>query len=293
MAKTGYLDIPPEYESLIKKHLVSSDRFIIPRVRVKKLISRRKLLKGITQKSLLPEITNYWNNLDSNTKILWTNAGLACGLTGYKCFVKEFVLRKQNGIDTIASPSVFHQGKVGMVVIEEPCHHLVLRQDHPITYYINKKVKNTKNQYEPKLVTEFVSFPFDLYISYKSNLTAISSDYRARIYLYTLSNYQGRDIESKFEINFDLNSDWQTKHLNVESVFGKYRFYKVEIEFFNVTGTFYFDNFKLYHSLKNWARDTQCNDIHQDFTRAFYQVSKHWIADVISEGANFESVYPD
>jgi len=58
-------------------------------------------------------------------------------------------------------------------------------------------------------------------------------------------------------------------------------------------GDLYFDNIKAEHSGQNWVRDTFCNDINQAFTKAFFQVPKHWIADVIEEGANFESIYKD
>lgn len=293
MAKTSYQDIPVEYQNLIKKNLNIGERFIIPRVQVKKIISRRKLIKGITQKSKLKEIGEAWATLSAGQKTDWENAGLVVGLTSFKAFTKEYILRLQNSLSPITSPSIFRHGKVGQIHIESPANNLRIQQDHPQKYYINKKVRGKRAMYEPALVTEYVSFPLTLKISYKSNLTTTSGNNKHRIYIFMISNYQGRDIETIKEIELDLVTDWKTSELEITSIFGVFRYYKIVIDMQNVRGDFYFDNVKLFHSGKNWVRDSQCNDIHQDFTKAFYQVSKHWIADIIDDGANFESVYLD
>lgn len=291
MTKVSYQVIPPEYQNLIKQTLVVGDKFIIPHVKLKRFISKRKLKKIMSQKTLLPEIIPVWNSLTVSQKESWNIAGLQSGLTGYKHFIKEYLLRVKYGFSLNLLPSIYHQGKIGKISILESSTGLIIEQDHPITYWIKSKVRGTKSQYEPKLVTEFVTFPFNLSISYASNLIAKSSDYIARVAIYYMSNYQGRDIE-KFEyINFDLKTDWKNINLEVAQIFGKFRFYKIIIELKNVYGTFVFDNVKLLHSGKNWARDTKCEDIHQDFTKQFYQVSKHWIASYISDGAVFESDY--
>lgn len=293
MAKTSYQNIPEELKNIYKKNLVSTERFVIPSVKVKKIISRRKLLKGLKQKTLLPEITLLWNTFDNYKKSLWTSAGLESNLTGFKCFVKEYVLRKQNQLEPLLEPSFFHQAKVGKIVMQAPAYNLLLVQDHPQNYWVQKKVKKKKNMYEPVLITEHAQLPFTVYISYASSLYITKEFYKAKLNVFIVSNYQGRDIETYFSLDFDLLSDWKKVNLNVVDVFGKFRYYRVELEFFNVEGVFYFDNFKLYHSGKNWARDSFCNDINQGFTRAYYQVSKHWVADEIQTGADFQSVYYD
>lgn len=293
MAKISYQDVPVGYDQIIRKSLTPADRFIIPRVSVVKIISRRKLLKGVKQKTYLPEIASAWASFTTAQKNLWVSAGLKSNMTGYKHFTKEYILRIKNGLNPITVPSIYHQGNVGKIHIDWPASKLIIRQDHPVYYYIKSKVRGTKSQYEPKVTTEFVTFPFNVYISYKSSLYSLNQNYKAKIIIRLISNYQGRDIETLKEFDFTLDTDWNEVNFNIDEVFGKFRYYNVKLHFENVRGQFYFDNFKLYHSGKNWARDTMCNDIHQDFTRAFYQVSKHWIADHIETGANFESVYLD
>lgn len=291
MTKVSYQAIPPEYQTLIKQSLVVGDKFIIPHVKLKKFVSKRKLKRIMNQKTLLPIISPIWNDFSQSQKDLWNVAGLQSGLTGYKYFIKEYILRAKYGFPLLTTPSNFHQGKVGKISILENSEGILIQQDHPITYWIKSKVKNTKSQYEPVLITEFVTFPFEFWISYASNLTAKSSDYIARAGILYMSNYQGRDIEKLEYINFDLKSDWQIASINVSEIFGQFRYYKIFIELKNVYGTLVFDNVKLLHSGKNWARDSKCEDIHQDFTKKFYQVSKHWIASFISDGAVFESDY--
>lgn len=293
MAKISYQQVPAEYKGLLKKSLKVGDRFVISRVSVNRLIPRRKLLKGITQRSKLPEISDVWATFDTTLKTSWATTGALVGLTGFKAFVKEYILRLQSNLAPVVAPSIYHHGKVGKIVISAPANDLRIRQDHPVNYYIQKKVRGTKSQYAPVLVTEFLSFPFQLYISYKSILTNTSANYKARIYIEFLSNYQGRDIYTQKEINFDLATDWKNANIIVNDIFGVLRGYTLYIDFLNVTGVFYFDNVKLYHSGKQWVRDPYCNDIHQDFTKAFYQVSKHWVGEVVPDGANFESVYLD
>lgn len=292
MSKISYQNIPVEYEIAIKKVLSVSDRFTIPAVRVQRLISRRKALKGVTQRSLLPAISLAWSALTTLEKNAWNVAGFSSYITGYKCFVREYCLRIKYSLDPFVEPSPHHQGKVGYLQIASPASSLIIEQDHPRVYYVMKKEPNKKNMYSPVLVTELTSFPFHLYISYRSILTAYGANPIARLEITFISNYQGRDIETIKYIDFTLMSAWATADLEVVSIFGKFRFYKVRIILQDVRGDFYFDNFKLFHSGRNWARDTECNDIHQDFTRSYYQVAKHWIADDVGDGANFESVYP-
>lgn len=291
MVKVGYQQIPPEYDYLVKQVLVKSDRFIIPRVSVKTFISKRRLKKAMLQKTALPIIAPIWNSLTEQQRTDWKNCGLESGLTGWKHFVREYILRDKYGYNLNDGPSIYHQGKIGVILLPDNTSALKIEQDHPFKYWISAKVRNTKSQREPKLVTEFATFPFTLKINYHSKLVVTNANYRARIYIEYTSNYQGRDITTISEINFDLVTGWKSATLEVIKIFGKFRFYKVVMDFYGVKGEFRFDNVKLLHSNKNWARDTYCNDIHQDFTKAFYQVSKNWIASSITNGVSFESDY--
>ena len=176
-----------------------------------------------------------------------------------------------------------------------------------------KKVTGTRDQYEPVKITESFDLPIDIKISYKSNLTSVdvgapfglgefeianselgvssSGTGSARFYVSVLSHYQGRDIFTNSEIFFDLSSDWTSATASISSVLGLVRGYNAYIEILNARGDLYVDNIELNHSGHNWARDPYCNDLNQGFTKAFYQVAKHWEAVSISEGAQFDSFF--
>ena len=87
-------------------------------------------------------------------------------------------------------------------------------------------------------------------------------------------------------------SEW----LYVEAILSEIQSYIVRydlyIEIKGLQGTLQFDNVKVEHSAQNWARDPQCNNIKQGFTRGMYQIPVHWAPVVQPNGAQFESVYP-
>jgi hypothetical protein len=156
---------------------------------------------------------------------------------------------------------------------------------------VQRKVKGTRSQYEPVKVTESFGLPVDIKISYKTALTSAGDSPRARFYLDVLSHYQGRDISTILSIDFGLADDWQTKTATLSSVLGVVRGYTAFIEIFNARGDLWFDNIEIYHSGHNWARDPNCNNIKQAFTKAFYQIPAHWAVVTLPVGSFYDSVY--
>lgn len=291
MSKTSYQDISLGLQDYYKKALQSGDRFTFPRVRVKTLFLSRRRKKGLSQRTLLPQISALWNNFDTSQKTAWNNAGAFCNLAGFKLFVKDQALRIINEITGVASPSNFYQALVGRLHIESPATALKLTQLHPQQYWVSRKVKNTRSQREPVLVTENFGLPLKIKISFKTNLTLVSGIAKARFYAIVYSLYQGRTIENILEIPFSLVQDWNTQEATLSSVIGFANSYALFLELENVRGDVYIDNVSAEHSGVNWARDPSCNDINQGFTKAFYQIPDHWAVINISDGAFFESVY--
>lgn len=291
MAKTSFQQIPPELLTFYKNAVASSNRFDIPRVRRKLLYSTRSRLKGVTEKSLLPQVLAIWNAFDNSTKDAWTLAGSKCGLTGVKCFTKDQCLRIKNGMSGTSTPSIYHQAKFGRLSIQAPANKIKIAQLHPLNYYVMRKVTGTRSQYESVLVVETFALPLELKLNYKSNLVSSGGTPSAKIYLQVLSHYQGRDILTNCEVNFDLITDWKSASASLSSVLGVVRGYTAYIDLQNVTGDLFIDNVEFNHSLSNWARDKYCNDINQGFTKAFYQVAKNWIAVDMPENTQFDSFF--
>lgn len=293
MAKVSYIDLPPEFKDIYKKNLNIGDRFVLPYVRIVPIISKRYRIPGITLRSVLPDATQVWNNLNPTVQYDWGVVGSQNNKTGFSVFVREYCLRKKYGFSLSFSPNSLHQGKVGHLKIESPATKLHIVQDHPVFYYIDKKVRGTKDQREPTLITEFVHLPIEIYFNYKSDLYSIDLNSKAEVYIEITSNYQGRDIITIKKIDINLSQDWISNYFVVNEIFGVFRSYRIGINLQYVRGDLYIDNFKVVHTGRNWCRDTECNDINQSFTKAYYQISKNWIAEEIENGSQFESEYVD
>ena len=91
----------------------------------------------------------------------------------------------------------------------------------------------------------------------------------------------------------DFRDEWKTDNNTLISVLGEVSSYNLYIHLYNVRGTLLFDNPKAEHSAQNWVRDPYCKDISKTFTRAFYQVPKHWATITLPVGTAYSSRYPD
>lgn len=291
MAKTSYQQIPAELDLLYRKSLQSGERFIFPRVRRKILFFSRRSKKGLTQKSLIPTLALVWASFDGTAKNAWNSAGLASSLTGWKLFLRDTALRLKNDLVGYSTPSDIFQSLVGRLTIEAPAQNIRIAQLHPRDYWVYKKVPKSRNQYYPLGITESFGLPLTIKISYKGDLTEYGGTASARFYCVVISHYQGRDVENIVSIPLVLDSAWTREEATISDVVGVVRGYNAYIEISNARGNLYFDNVEFNHSGQNWARDKNCDDINQGFTKAFYQIPKHWIGEDVPEGAFFESFY--
>ena len=291
MARVTFLDIPAGFDFSFNKALTVNDRFTFSSLRLKNTFISRKRKKGLTQKSLMPICSAMWKTFDSATVALWNSAGDVMNLSGFKFFVADYVLRQQNELAGVSTPSLLFQTYVGKLTIASPATTFLLTQLHPLTYWVSSPVHGKKGMREPQLIIESFDLPLQISISYKTDLTSVGASPRARFYAVVYSNYQGRTIETILEINFNLISDWATGNATLSSVIGLIKSYSLFLELNDVAGTLYIDNVVANHSGHNWVRDSVCRDLDQSFTKAFYQVPKHWVPVEISEGCFFGSVY--
>lgn len=291
MVRTTFITIPEGLDLQYNKVIQSGDRFINPHVKVKRLFTSRARKKGLTQKSLLVSLAPVWNGFDQTVRDAWEDAGLICGLTGFKLFVQDTSKRIANEISGYADPNILYQSMVGKIEIQSPATALTIVQLHPQSYYIDRKVSGTRSQYAPVLVQENLTLPVNIAISYKSDLSSAGANPTAKFYIIVYSSYQGRDIENRCEINFDLEHDWERLTASISGVIGKFRGYTAFIELIDVTGILLFDNIEVIHTGLNWARDPFCNSIQTSFTKAFFQIPRNWASANLTEGAFFRSVY--
>ncbi len=293
MAKTSYIYILPELEESYWKNLQPGDRFSIPRIRRKIPLLSVQRKKGLTQRSLLPQVAAIWNAFSDEQKAAWVSAAEVWGRKGYNLFVQDQCLRIKNEWVGVATPSLFHQSYVGILQIDEPADELKIIQIHPHFYWISKKVKGTKSQYSPVLVTEDFALPLTISLSYRAEMEAVSEEHFAKFYARVWHSYQGRDIYTELEIPLDYIDDWKTVSNTLTNVLGYVVRYDLYFHLKGVRGTLYIDNVKAEHSTQNWCRDSACRDINQGFTKAYYQIPKHWSGLVVPNGSWFESFYID
>jgi len=292
MAKTSVISIDTGFQNQYDTALQSGDRFTYTRVGRKIIFSGRKKIKGLTEKSLLPQIASDWAALSSGVQTAWKNAGLACGLTGWKAYLKDKCIRIQTGLSGDATPSNLHQDYVGRLSVASPATSAKIAQLHPFSYFIYKKVVGTKSQYNPVPVNESFSMPVEIGISYKSALTSLGVGARARFWLEIISSYQGQDLTTVLACDFSLVADWSRLTKSISEVKGLARGYTAYIEIFNARGDIWFDDILIEHNSQNWARDPNCNDIQQVFTAQFAQVPRHWVAVDLPDGTEYRSIYP-
>lgn len=293
MAKTSFVQIPAGDEIKFHNALASGDRFNFPRIKRKVLFSSRKRRAGLTAKSVLPAVSSAWNNLTLSEQEAWATAALVNDFSGYRLFTQDTSFRLKTEMSGLATPSIYHQYKVGKIQIDNPDDAVTILQTHPYSFWVSKKIRGV-DQREPVKLIETMSLPLKIGISWKSDLSIVSgSSFTARFYAKVYSLYQGRTIENILEIPFGLSDDWQSAEATLSSVVGIVKSYDLYIELDNVVGSLLFDNVVSYHTGQNWARDPFCNNIAQTFTRVYYQVPKHWAPVVLESASFYGSIYPE
>lgn len=292
MAKISYLDIEPELEEAYFSGIQSQDRFIIPRVRVKKVILSQKKIEDLEARSFLPAIAVLWNAFSDAERLAWKNADPYPHPNGWRAFVADQSKRISLGIGGVATPNEFHQDLVGKILIEEPAEEIKIIQPHPSNYWIYQKVVGTKSMYEPVEINEVFGLPLKITINYKSDLTSTGEGSFARFYASIRHLYQAQNLNHDEIIEIPLDNAWASQNKTVSVLAGVAVSYNLYIHLYKVRGTLLIDNVKAEHSASNWARDTFCKKIEQDFTRQFYQIPRHWGVITMPEGAGYQSIYP-
>lgn len=292
MAIVGGLDIPDELIALFRELMRVSDTFKHGSVaKHGHLLSKQKKL-DVSTRSLLPQISELWAGLTTEQKADWLTASTESGMRAWNLFVQDTSYRLKYGITGLATPSVYHQYKVGRLEINAPASSAKLAQYHPETYWKLKKVVGTKGQYEDVKITERLALPFVFGLSYRAGLTATTGTPIAKAYAIITSSYQGRDIETQAEFDIDLSTGWKRSTITVSEVLGIVRSYDIYLDFVDVRGYFEWDNVECTHNGTNYARDYRCSDVNNELTTYNYQIEKSWEELLLPTGTAFDSVYP-
>lgn len=253
-----------------------AERFSFARV-VKKyrfLSADRKA--SIAGRSLLNEISGLWSGFSTGQKEDWKDVSQKARKNGWQEFVKDQSIRIKADLAGVATPSALHQAWIGSVVMLEGAGEYALIQQHPNTYTVRQKVSGTKSMYSPVQVKEFFNLPYQLRVSYKTDLEIDGSEPFVAIGALVYSHYQGRVIETPVLVTPDYVEDWSEQTVNLTEVLGLPRDYVLLIYCKDVKGTLYIDNLRSIHNGQNWTRDWQFDRMEQGRTSKFYEVAKNW-----------------
>lgn len=291
MARLEYWAVPDEWWPLIEKILKWNNRFQFVSIRRSPLLSSRRRRRDITLRSIFPLASQIWSGLTTLEKDAWTTAGTLSKYSNFQTFLRDLAGLLRNEMSYPGTPNPYVQDSCGRGVIGFPASGFLLKQEHPYNYYVLRKVRGTRSQYEPHRLIESFGLPMDVAISYRSDLTAINGNALARFRVVVWSNYQGRDIYKNYDLDFDLSSEWTRLTLSISTVKGILKGYTAYIDVQECSGVLDWDNVLLKHSGVNWARDFRCNAVSTSYTGSFFEIARNWEADVLPPGAFYGSVY--
>lgn len=303
MARTSTLDIPDELKNLYNKALEKRDRFYLgvvqshrrePSKAQKRLLKRSAVINSPQEGrgSLFRYLAPLWNALTPTQKSVWATAGAVSGLTNWQLFISDNAARIRNSLTLEVPPSDIWQVRAGHIVIADPASEIILRQDHPLDYWISRKVPGQPWKQEPVFLHETFSLPITLGIRYKADLTAFGGTQRARYWARVWTSFQGADLETDFSIDFNPDTDWVFEELTTSGLRGIVIGYSLFLEIVGYRGEFLYDNLRAVHGGTNWARDPRCDAVNKTFSKAFALVPPFWVPVSLPAGSSFLSVYP-
>lgn len=303
MAKTQALEIPDELKNLYNASLEKRDRFALgvlqghrrePSKAQKKLLKRSAIINSPQEGrgSLFKFLSPLWRGLTPTQKGVWADAGAIMRLSNWQTFISDNAARIRNSLTLEIPPSELWQVNTGYIKIESPASEIILKQEHPLDYWVAQKVVGQSWKKELVLLRETFTLPIDLEIRYKSSLTAEGGTQRARYFARVWTSYQGEDIEIDFAIDFNPSTDWTFATVETSALRGIVIGYTLFFEIVGYRGELFFDNIRAIHGGTNWARDPRCNEIDKTFTKAFAVVPPFWVPVSLPAGASFTSEFP-
>jgi len=303
MAKTQSIDYPDELRNLAAKALEQRDRYILgavqghkrePSKAQKRALKRSAIINSpqVGRGSLFRYLSPFWRTLTQAQKDQWAGAAVFSNLNNWQLFISDNAARIRNDITFPIPPSDLWQVRAGRLLIENPATEIVLKQDHPQTYYIAQKIVGQSWKSEVVKLEEIFNLPLTLELRYKSNLVATGPTQSARYFARVRSSYQGVDRFADCNVNITPINDWNLATASISRVVGHVISYTLYLEIIGYTGEVLFDNIRAVHGGTNWALDPRCDDISKTFSKGFAAVPPFWVPVSLPAGASFATEYP-
>lgn len=293
MAKTETIDIDTELQDSFSKAFEQRDRFVLSVLQGHKNEPSDRQKYNLRGQSLFKYLAPLWRELTTEEKSTWATAGAASNISNWQLFISDNAARIKNGLILDVPPSPIWQVRTGFLSIQSPATELKLIQEHPLDYWISRKMRGKPWKQELVKIQERITLPIDLQLSYKSDLTTVGGEQIAKYSVILWYSYQGVDHFDEYSIEINAEQDWTVDNISTpSSVVGHLIGYFLVIHIKGYTGEVLFDNIKAIHTEQNWARDPRCDDIGKIFTKAFAIVKPFWIPEILPSGASYNTVFP-
>lgn len=293
MAKVSYTD--PNLAEIRGLYNVAriADRFSFSRVCKKRTFMTPDQIQKIKDRSYLKDIATIWQTYTPGQKAAWKAVDTRSRKNGWQVFVKDQSLRYKANLAGSATPNQYHQASVGTINSDAVVGEYKIRQQHPNTYYVQRKRKGSKSMYDAVEIREDIYLPFQIGLNYKVVIDELGSDPKAQFFAKVISHYQGRDIENIILIDLQFGENWQYATESLNACIGVVRSYELFFYLKNIKGNIFFDNIQAVHNAQNWCRDWQCDNIEQNYTKSWQQIAKAWEIVIDSPNAYHASGYLD
>ena len=250
MARVQTVQVPAEIQHLYRKSVQQSDRFFTGSVRMQQPPLSRTRRKELTRASIVhsPQegrgtlfkyLAPMWRTLTTDQKNVWKAAGAVSGLSNWQLFISDNAQRIRNSLTLMVPPQITWQVRTGYITLSGLATEIILKQEHPQSYWVTKKKVGQPWKQELNYLLETFSFPLTLGIRYKSNLTAVGGEQRARYYARVHTKYQGNDVFTDLEIPFSANTDWVYETVTLDGIRGIFVGYTLFLELVGYQGTFF------------------------------------------------------
>lgn len=245
-------------DARVNRRFLAKESFAVSRKRNNYTRQERAFIKNESYLKLAYEA---WADLTDMEKLGWEDAALMCDSTGYNLFVKDTIYRMMNELAGTATPSTSHQYKIGHVFVPEGAGNVLLRQ---------------AGGYTP-------SGDVEMSLYYKADLRAdngMPNFCKVRFRYYALVGEV--TTPQTEEITLTLSTGWDSAYHAFTVISGATGGWEAEVEFNNVEGDLWFDNFYMTDGLEVSTRDKYCE-----------RTEKYWHALNPPDGVLIETIYPD
>ena len=261
MVRVYGITLPPGIEIYYNRSLKMYDVKVYCNIGKNRRFLSRKAKYNLRQFTKLFAVASAWDLLSTVEKDAWYSAGNASGINGYALYTQDRIYRLMNSLVGSATPSIYHQYKVGHIKIQSPANSVKLTENH---------------------ITGLI-LPATLKLSYRSYLTSDGVNPYAKLIFKSLRFFSGQNIEETQEINIPLSVGWATDTITIAVKEGILGGWSISFELNDVIGDLYFDNVfvEFNGTIQNY--DPFC-----DF------FPKYFIEDNVGLGVTVESIYcPD